>query len=235
MGLAMRRFLLSIGFALAAVSPAIAMDSDQSRACGFDYDSNKVPSGGIYRTITLMRAAEAPRTWFNRSAERDAPNCPDDSKTCHRGYVLAGEPVLVVGAPDGRYVCAIYPKASNTSGWIRRASLVPLTPQPARGLRDWTGHYISWKNSIDIAVAGTALHASGEAVWEGFSKDDIHDGAFDSKAVPRGDYAVFVDDPAEETSCVVGVQFFAGYLLVSDNSQCGGMNVSFNGVYTRKR
>jgi len=37
-----------------------------------------------------------------------------------------------------------------------------------------------------------------------------------------------------EDTCTVHAQLLGDVLIVADNSECGGMNVRFNGVYRRK-
>jgi hypothetical protein len=39
----------------------------------------------------------------------------------------------------------------------------------------------------------------------------------------------------DESSCVVKLHRRGPYLVVSDNGNCGGLNVSFGGIYTKAR
>ena len=39
----------------------------------------------------------------------------------------------------------------------------------------------------------------------------------------------------DESSCVVKLRRRGPYLVASDNGNCGGLNVSFNGIYTKAK
>ncbi|MGH6843688.1 MAG: hypothetical protein ACRECU_02990, partial [Methylocella sp.] len=49
-----------------------------------------------------------------------------------------------------------------------------------------------------------------------------------------GEGATLPVDKGDEGDCKVWMRRLGPYLLVNDNNNCGGMNVSFSGVYTRK-
>ncbi|MCA1633634.1 MAG: hypothetical protein LC802_07935 [Acidobacteria bacterium] len=51
-----------------------------------------------------------------------------------------------------------------------------------------------------------------------------------AKARPAGNVLT-----VEEDSCRVTLRLVGDYLVASDNSECGGMNVRFDGVYRRKQ
>ncbi len=53
-------------------------------------------------------------------------------------------------------------------------------------------------------------------------------GQVEAQATPRGSQVDFIED-----SCTVHAQLLGDVLVVSDNSECGGMNVRFDGVYRR--
>ena len=53
-------------------------------------------------------------------------------------------------------------------------------------------------------------------------------GQVEARATPRGADVEFVED-----TCRVRVHSLGEVLIVADNSECGGMNVRFNGVYRR--
>jgi hypothetical protein len=59
--------------------------------------------------------------------------------------------------------------------------------------------------------------------------DNIHTGVVNGSARPEGNVLVVEDDICRATLRLVG-----DYLVVSDNSDCGGMNVRFDGVYRRR-
>ena len=54
------------------------------------------------------------------------------------------------------------------------------------------------------------------------------------RAKPSGDTMKLADEP-ERGSCEVDMQLVGSFLIVGDNLNCGGANVSFSGVYRKKR
>jgi hypothetical protein len=178
--------------------------------------------------LSLMRATGAPRTYFLK--DKDAKGCPSDAKACHASYILPGQEVIADKRAGG-FICAFFPNTSGGSaGWVRADALTPspvqpnLHPVPA----NWVGHWANGDNAIDIKLSGKALNGSGQAFWNG-GNDNVHDGAFDGTAKPSGTDVSFKDG-----DCSVSATLFGDYLFVTDNDNCGGMNVSFNGVYRRK-
>ena len=93
-----------------------------------------------------------------------------------------------------------------------------------------------------------ALSISGEATWGGLDPERIksgavHIGSIEGVAAPVGGSLSFAMtdndatlpvDQGKDTDCKVWMRRLGPYLLVSDNENCGGANVSFQGVYTRK-
>ena len=53
-------------------------------------------------------------------------------------------------------------------------------------------------------------------------------GQVEARAIPQGADVEFAED-----TCRVRVHSLGEVLIVADNSECGGMNVRFNGVYRR--
>ena len=82
-------------------------------------------------------------------------------------------------------------------------------------------------------LSGSATANSGSAVNEG----DI-DGDIDARA-PYGSFAILGDkqapfERAGEGDCAVELRQLGPYLLVQDNNNCGGMGVSFSGLYVKR-
>ncbi|MNI57350.1 hypothetical protein D3C73_1124050 [compost metagenome] len=78
------------------------------------------------------------------------------------------------------------------------------------------------------------LHVEGDAYWPSANPTPAQRpggpniGAVSAQAVPRGAQVDFVED-----TCTVHAQLLGDVLIAADNSECGGMNVRFNGVYRR--
>jgi xylose isomerase len=61
----------------------------------------------------------------------------------------------------------------------------------------------------------------------------VHVGALGTQGVPKGDRLNVVD--TDGYPCRVRMRLLLPYLIVADNGACGGMNVSFSGVYRRQK
>jgi len=134
------------------------------------------------------------------------------------------------------YVCAFYPnRVGGSAGWIRAGDLTRLADQHAHGLTAWVGEWRDGDNSIRLSLKAGQLVAAGQAYWPGASPElklfpgGPNIGEMAGAARPDGAKAVF-----DEDGCRVELRLIGPYLAATDNDQCGGMNVSFSGVYRRK-
>ncbi|CAH2603870.1 conserved exported protein of unknown function [Rhodovastum atsumiense] len=97
------------------------------------------------------------------------------------------------------------------------------------GLQRWSGTWKRENAEITIRVVGNQLQAEGNASWIGRVPGAVHVGQFSERAVPRGSRVTF----GRADECLVEARLEQARLVVQDNAGCGGLNVSFNGVYTR--
>ncbi|NML07961.1 hypothetical protein [Sphingomonas sp. G-3-2-10] len=177
----------------------------------------------------LVQVRPGPKRHFNGD-QYDGPG------KVRAAYVVAGDR-LVAGEVRGKYRLVTFVPAGggrHTTGWIESAALTRVSlprATPASWIGDWTGWY------ADIAIARGArrgvLKASGEATYGMHDKDRVARGAinfgsFDGEAQPSGDRILFSDE-----LCTVSLRLLGTYLLATDNGNCGGLNVSFSGVYRR--
>ena len=214
-------------FALVAVlfwaTPAFALDLQEAHWCRNGAFSSE-PRIAVARVIGASRVY---LRWDGGSLE----GCPAND-ACRHGYVLAGQEVLA-GKSMGDYVCVYYP-GSGSAGWVPANSLAGENPLPASTPRDWTGHWVidhREDSVIDIQAVSGGLAADGEAYWPArhvTGGQVQHDGGFSATASPRDNELRL----AEET-CEVALRLIGAYLIATDNSNCGGANVRFDGVYTR--
>jgi hypothetical protein len=173
----------------------------------------------------------------NRTARthfyNDDDGCPSAAAKCEtKSYLIAGDRV-VVSRKYGPWVCAWYQKGrgAETVGWLRADKLVMSAPPAAPALKDWLGSWEYAGNSLDIRrdAASASLKVKGEAVWQGVG-DNVHVGSVEAVARPRGNELILVEE-----ECRVRLKLVGDYLIVSDNSECGGANVRFNGVFRKSR
>jgi hypothetical protein len=216
---------------LRSIIPFIAVTllaaSDASASGGDAYMCRNGLFSSDVQTLTLMRAVGKPRTYF--LWDKDTAGCPSDTKSCRHSYVLPGQEVIA-GKASGDFICAFYPnQVGGSAGWVSAHALAPAGEQPSRDppLRAWAGKWVDGEDSIAIGASAGLLHASGSAVWHGWG-DNVHVGEFEGGARPSGARVVFAQDTCSVTATLLG-----RYLIVSDNENCGGMNVRFDGVYRR--
>jgi hypothetical protein len=194
-------------------------------------------------------SAGAPRTFFVENGS-DTKGCPDPTDRCRsRAYLVPGDRVLF-GRSGTAFVCAefINSKGRVRAGWLPAASIVEDAPAPV-GLADWIGTWSMVEATMTIARAEKPgmLAINGEATWgaldpERVQRGAVHIGSIDALASPSeaslsfamGENETLHVDMGDSFACKVWMRRLGPYLLVEDNHNCGGMNVSFTGTYTRK-
>lgn len=215
-----------------------------------------VVSAGEESKPRLMKVAgSAPRVHFIENLSTKKPFCPTDTEACRRkGFVVPGDTVLAgvtangltcvsYIAPNARRTKGIYPE---TSGFLATSAL-QMQPSATPRIEEWLG---TWSRSseaeIEIKMGRTGqLNIDGNAVWGSLDPGRVQRGAvntgeFGYSALPKGNMIAvgegydgtkpFGDDRSE---CRVKLQLFGRYLVVEDNMACGGMNVSFTGIYVQ--
>ncbi len=186
-------------------------------------------------TFGLAKVVGAPRV----SLRSDSPPCPNDSDACRgHAYVVRGDTVLT-GVTSGEFVCAFFPgPGGGSAGYVRNNEIASQPPAATTPLTAWIGTWRNGDNSIVLSRDGARLKASGEAYWPSANpspKDrpgGPNMGDMGGTAMPSGNTVLFASDNPDE--CRVKLTLLSPFLLAADNSNCGGMNVSFTGVY-RKR
>ncbi|KGM31120.1 hypothetical protein [Inquilinus limosus] len=193
------------------------------------------------------------RVHFLRGAAA-GQGCPKDTAACRMKEYLVANDRVVVTAIQGAYACATFtggaPNFASTTGLLPLHALAD-TPQTAEG--DWTGAWRSGdEQEIDIkAAAGGAIAIEGNATYGGDDPERVARGAVNvgqigGTVTPEGDRAAFSAgdngeaapydaNPGDDSVCRVRLWRAGPYLLAADNLMCGGMNVSFTGVYRRDK
>lgn len=193
------------------------------------------------------------RAHFYKSNAEDA-GCPFQRDCRRKGFVVGGDSVMVV-ASDERFACALYvggpPKYVMTAGWIETALL------SERSLRDYDAEDFLGRwgygefHEIEITDATDGMvHISGSAVFGAEDPERLARGAVNvgylNSFVPEGDeeiaFTVDGDGMVQDyysygvqgdRLCRVRMRRDGPYLVVNDNYECGGMNVTFTGLYRR--
>ncbi|SNB51578.1 hypothetical protein SAMN07250955_101103 [Arboricoccus pini] len=222
----MKLCLASISLFLVA---AAVMPTAVSAGCGF---------GDINATNANVAIVEPAKLHF---VEDDAlvKGCPNESAGCQsKSYLVKGD-VVLTGDAQGAYVCTGYVTANGKAlnEWLPMAAL-ETAPADVQRPRDWVGTWTMYDNDIVIQSKGNGFAIHGDAVWRGGS---VHTGNLDGVASPvNGAIAFTVGDgetlpfeAGDELDCRVNMVRRGPYLLVRDNDQCGGANVTFTGFYRR--
>jgi hypothetical protein len=178
--------------------------------------------------------------------------CPNDTAACRAKEYLVANDRVVVTALRGAYACATFtggaPNFAATAGLLPLNALVD-TPQAAEG--DWTGAWHSGEEQeIDIETAANgAIAIEGNATFGGSDPERVARGAVNVGQISAtltpangkaafsvgddGEAAPYDADPGDDSVCRVRLWRLGPYLVAADNLVCGGMNVTFTGVYGR--
>lgn len=238
-------FLTVAGFS----APAFAQATKDDGICGGVVVPAETSPARLMRVVS-----PAPRTNFVESRGKGAKAaCPSEAAACQRkGFVVQGDEVLA-GPTRGGFVCVTYisPNArrvkgqfSETNGFLPIAALQDLPTASPKAV-DFTGKWArSAEAEIAIAVgAGGKLKIDGEATFGAFdpgrvARGAVNSGVIEEEAVPKGDMIALGEGydgtkpfDSDRSECQARIRLFGRYLAVEDNIGCGGVNVSFTGVY----
>lgn len=184
--------------------------------------------------IARVNGAAKEKIYFRDDTQDD---CPAGKGCISKSYVIPEDEVLISRIYNTDWGCAWYQpkKGAPTVGWIptNRLDFLPgslnLAPQ------DWLGKWGYFDSSITIAKGGAGeLAVTGNAFWHGLG-DNVHVGELDYKAKPAGNILLLGEAEKDEYACKVTLRLVGRYLIASDNMNCGGVNVSFSGVYRKTK
>jgi hypothetical protein len=226
-------------------APSLAEDGE-CRSFGVEFRD-------LYRASTLSLARigdRSPRVNFIKR-EDIREGCPSKAPACRdKAYLVPGNEIVISGAKDA-FVCATYvsPKGRVSDGWLPRSAVIPVqSPSPIE-TRDWLGKWRSGPEQEIVIGAGSSsdgLTIKGDATWGGSDPERVKRGAFNigelegeaaatgaDLSFDMGEGGTLSYEEADEADCKVQMRRLGSYLLVRDNNLCGGMNVSFTGIYRR--
>lgn len=85
---------------------------------------------------------------------------------------------------------------------------------------------------ISFAQQEHELRVKGIALWKGIG-NNVHVGELDGRSKQK-DGRLEYSDGDSEFDCRAKMELILGrYLIVADNGNCGGANVSFSGIYRK--
>jgi hypothetical protein len=172
---------------------------------------------------------------------QDSPD-GDDPKSSH-AYLIQGNAVLAAHA-RGSYRCVAYFNGKKqTTGWVAQSALASMVPPPFTDT--WAGKWTRQSSGsgdavITIRQKGSALEAEALATLA-LSRDNVRTGTAGGTLKFRNSItASFGQEGSDRANtCRVNIRILGDLLLADDgatddsNSACGGMGVTFNGIYRR--
>jgi len=207
---------------------------------------------GVTPTLAIVKPGDRAR--FVKGGEQ--AGCPNASAACAgRAFVVGGDAV-VVSTTAGDYACATFtglgPKAISTSGFLPRAQLgAPSTEAPVNATT-WAGE---WRSGDEQTITirrkpDGRMTIEGDATWGGHDPERVKRGAINAGnlgaegTIADGVAAFTIDGdgtikpielklPADSDACRAKLWRLGPYLVAADNLGCGGMNVTFTGVYRK--
>jgi hypothetical protein len=203
------------------------------------------------KNVALARVvAKEARVYFVSGPRKGAPQCPSPANACKlRSYLVSGDEVLT-NATDDSYVCARF----KSKSLIERVAYLPhraleIVPSQEPSIAMWDG---TWRRDSEAEIVikshDNEIEVSGNATWGGndperVKRGGVNTGELEGTGKPRGQVLAIGYDPdqsdfppAENAApdvCAAKLELFGRYLIVDDNGRCGGVNVSFKGLYVR--
>jgi len=221
-------WLFLIVFCCFAVSPIFAqLQGNPANFCRNGF----FPRESDNYSIAKIKGNKGERIYFYGDEREDCPQ----AKNCRLKSYLIPNDEVIVSRKFGNYACAWFQpkKGSETVGWL---SLENLEFQNLlQSFDEIVGNWSFYDNDIKIVKTTKSgiYNVTGNAFWKGLG-DNIHIGELDGEAKIIGDDLKYGEEDNNEFACKATFRLISNYLIVSDNLNCGGANVTFSGVYRRK-
>jgi hypothetical protein len=184
--------------------------------------------------ILLSNRVAVEKTQFLMDRWSGNMHCPNAAipKCRWPGDLHKGQVVVANKSVDG-FICAY---RNGDAGWLPLSDVEKTKNQPSTNppLTAWVGTWGDEDMGIRISQSGDHLRAIGTAYWPAKryvqgrdGRYARHEGRFEIDATPTGNVTEFMH---KAEICSVHAILLGSGLLVSDNGNCGGMNVRFSGV-----
>jgi hypothetical protein len=177
------------------------------------------------------------------------PGCPDRTPACaDKAYLVPGDRLILSTRHDA-FICATYlnTKRNSRTGWLPADAVAYDMAKPIAST-DWFGKWSYREADISVKAGKTGtLLIEGAATYGARDPDRVklgavHTGTIEGEVTPTGDRLSFAIgdegtlpvEQGEEFGCKVWMRRLGPWLIVDDNNNCGGVKVTFRGVYTRK-
>lgn len=195
--------------------------------------------GGLFATesndfqLAAIKPINGGRAYFY---EDGVEKCTNDDSCRAKAYLVPDNKLIISSKWLARFACGWFSpeKGSPTIGWIKLTDIIILPSRPSDGPKPWLGEWRYADNSIKFTENKLAgyLNVTGDAIWKGLG-DNVHIGELDDRAEPRGGILKYGEADTSEFACKATMRLLGGFLIVADNMNCGGVNVTFSGVYRK--
>jgi hypothetical protein len=181
--------------------------------------------------LASVKAVKGGRSYFYNDFTED---CPEAENCREKAYVVSGDQVVISNERKG-FACAWFTPVKGTGyvGWLKAGDLNfwPINKDP--GLAAWYGTWRYGENEIKFESTRVRgyLNVIGTAFWKGLG-DNIHIGELSNRGKVVADRVEYSDGD-DEYDCKATIRMVGQFLVVRDNMNCGGVNVSFSGVYRK--
>ncbi len=184
--------------------------------------------------FAVKPSSGAERAYLYKQTEpcrKDQP-CGSRQKT----YLVSGD-VIFAGPPNRGFRCVYYGRSNGkiVAGFIPVENLEAMAEDNGMSVDFLIGTWKYESDSIEIKTAAAGqVTGDGQAYYQ--TAETVNEGAFSARApLAAGQKELVFREGNDESSCVVKLHRRGPYLVASDNNNCGGLNVSFNGIYTKAR
>lgn len=180
--------------------------------------------------LAKIKAEKGEKVYFYSDERED---CPSGKKCKKRSYVIDGNEVIV-SRTQGNFACVWYQpnSGSETVGWILSNKFEYLNL--LQSIDEYVGKWKFYDNEIiiDKTKMQNIFKITGTAFWKGMG-DNIHTGDLDGEAKFDISTLKYNHEDKDEYACKATLDLIGSYLIVSDNQNCGGANVTFTGIYRK--
>ena len=170
-----------------------------------------------------------------------AGRCPraDNPKCLQNAAVRRGDRVLLSKTFNG-FACAWHQRRYGREqvDWLPLNRLAIQDPDPNPPLERWLGLWRAAGEPLTLRPGPTpgTIQVDGQAFWPGPNLPNTHFGQLQGSARPVQN-TLHIEDftEPEGVRCKARLTLVGDWLVVSDNHHCGGLNVTFDGVYQRQQ
>jgi len=188
-----------------------------------------------FYTVGTLKSKNENKFYFYN----DQDQCPDLSiqKCKNKSYLISGDKVLLANQYKD-WTCARYLNfskkkiISDTSGWIltKFISIEKTLNHPKED--SWLGKWVDGFNTLELTKGSDGqIKVNGLATWG--SGVNMHTGEIVGMGKPIENKITVKDESNED--CQLKLVLIDQFLIAEDNSNCGGVNVSFSSVYIREK